>query len=176
MLYLKPFILLIKKPAKRNIIDLGFSSALLCNYFMNMWSGNADLVSMLPLGERASRVSLFFQSGSSGMERIPRLIKSCLRGGGGDEAVERGWAKPRGLSRWTRAAVCAEAAWLRRQTTGTRDNKKLKRSGKAEGERSWHGRRPFLGWNCICFFGVPFYSHVLLHGGNLVVSYHEYCF
>lgn len=83
MLNLQPFILLIKESAKRNIIDLGLSAALLCNYFMNMWSASAgDLVSMLPSGERASRVSLVFQSGSSGMERLPRLIKSCLRGGG----------------------------------------------------------------------------------------------
>lgn len=102
MLYLKPFILLIKESAKRNIIDLGFSAALLCNYFMNMWSGSAgDLVSMLLLGERASRVSLFFQSGSSGMERLPRLIKSCLRGGGEMRPWKRRCVKPRGLSRWT---------------------------------------------------------------------------
>lgn len=98
MLYLKPFILLIKESAKRNIIDLGFSAALLCNYFMNMWSGSAgDLVSMLPLkGNVFPGFPWFFQSGSSGMERISRLIKSRLRGGGGDEAVERGWVKPRG--------------------------------------------------------------------------------
>lgn len=81
MPYLQPFILLIKESAKTNIIDLWFSAALLCNYFMNMWSGSAgDFVSMLPSGEHASRVALFFQSGSSGMERLPRLIKSCLRG------------------------------------------------------------------------------------------------
>lgn len=68
---------------------------------MNMWSGSAgDLVSMLPLeGNVFPGFPCFFQSGSSGMERISRLIKSCLRGGGGDEAVERGWVKPRGQER-----------------------------------------------------------------------------
>lgn len=91
MLNLQPLILLIKESAKRNIIDLGFSAALLCNYFMNMWSGSAgDPVSLLLSGERASRVSLFFQSGSSRMERLPRLIKSCLRGGGEVRPWERG--------------------------------------------------------------------------------------
>lgn len=93
---------MIKESDKRNIIDLGFSAALLCNYFMNMWSGSAgDLVSMLLLGERASRVSLFFQCGSSGMERLPGLIESSLRGGGEMRPCKRRWVKPRGLSRWT---------------------------------------------------------------------------
>lgn len=78
--------------------------------------------------------------------------------------MRKGWVKPRGLSRWTQAAVFAA-------------NHRDKRQGEIKKEeQSWHGYRPFLGWNCICFFVVAFYIHVLLHGGNLGVSYHEYFF